>query len=87
MDKNGLAWPKKPINVISALPDEIPDLCVAELKANNQGAVHNLLTTQPVNRIGQLIDIKRFSTTQRLYRTTACVLKFAWLLGKKVTSA
>ena len=89
MWKNGPGWLKKLINVVPALalPDEIPDLSVAELKSNNQGVVHNLLTTQPVNRIGQLIDIERFSTTQRLYQTTACVLKFVWFLRKKVTSA
>ena len=37
MWKNGSAWLNKPINVIPALPDEIPDICVvAELKANNK---------------------------------------------------
>ena len=65
MWRNGPEWLKTSIN-ITPLPEEIPELCVAELKTTSQGAVHNLLTTQPPC-IGQLIDIQRFSSIQKLY--------------------
>ena len=84
MWKNGPEWLKTAINV-TPLPEEIPELCVAELKITSQGAVHNLLATQPPS-IGELINIQRFSSVHRLYRTTAYVLKFLKLLRKKVRS-
>lgn len=65
MWKNGPEWLKISINVTS-LPEEIPELCVAELKTTGQRVVHNLLTTQPLS-IGQLIDIQRFSSVHKLY--------------------
>ena len=82
--KNGSEWLKTSINV-AQLPEEIPELCVTELKATSQGAVHNLLTTQPPS-IGQIIDIQRFSSIHKLYRVTAYVLKFIKLLRKQVKS-
>ena len=68
-----------------ALPEEIPKPCLIELKASDQAAVHNLLTTQP-ECIGSVIDIDRFSSSLKLYQTTAYVLKFVKLLKKTVWS-
>ena len=84
MWKNGPEWLKTSINV-TPLPEEIPELCVAELKTASQGVVHSLLTTQPP-RIGQLIDIQRFSSVHKLYRATAYVLRFVKLLRRRVKS-
>ena len=70
-------------DLMPPLPDEIPELCIAELKTK---VVHNLITTQAVT-IGRPINIERFSTSQKLYRTTAYVLKFVRLLRREVTSA
>ena len=81
--KNGPAWLKTSINAMPALPDEVPELCIAELKTK---VVHNLLTTQAVS-IGRPINIERFSTSHKLYRTTAYVLKFVRLLRREVASA
>lgn len=80
--KNGPVWLKTSINV-TPLPEEIPDLCVPELKITGKEEVHNLLTTQPPS-IGQLMDIERFSDLDKLYRSTAYVLKFVKLLRKTV---
>ena len=81
--RNGPEWLKTSINV-TPIPEDIPELCVPELKSTSQGVVHNLLTTQSPS-IGQLINIRRFSSIYK-YRTTACVLKFVKLLRKKVNS-
>ena len=64
----------------------MPDQCVTELKSMTQGITHNLFVIESPT-IGQIIDIERFSTKQRLFRTTAYVLKFTTLLQKKATSA
>ena len=82
--KNGPEWLKISINV-APLQEEIPELCVAELKTTSQGVVHNFLTTQSPS-IGQFINIRRFSSIHKLYRTTVRVLKFVKLLRKKVNS-
>ena len=84
MWRNGPEWLKTSINV-TPLSEEIPELYVAELKTTSQGVVHNLLATQPPS-IGELINIQRFSSVHRLYRTTAYVLKFLKLLRKRVKS-
>ena len=85
MWQNGPAWLKTSIDS-TPLPEEMPDLCVTELKTTTKEMVHNLLTTQPP-AISQLIDIERFSTNHKLFRTTAYVLKFMKLLKKRVTTA
>ena len=64
----------------------MPDQCITELKFMTQGIAHNQLVIEPPT-IGQIIDIERFSTKQRLFRTTAYVLKFTSLLQKTATSA
>ena len=65
---------------------DMSDQCVTELKSMAQEIAHNLLVIEPPT-IGQIIDIERFSTKQRLFRPTAYVLKFTRLLQKKATSA
>jgi hypothetical protein len=79
--RSGPEWLKGTIDRQS-LPEEAPQPCVAEMKA---GAVHNLLTTPP-RSISHLIDCECFSTTHRLYRVTAYVLKFLRILRKEVQS-
>ena len=82
--KDGPTWLKMPI-IVSPPPENIPDQCIAELKSTTQQELaHNLLVIEQ-STIGQIIDIGRFSTKQRLFRTTAYVLKFTRLLRKKVT--
>ena len=54
----------------AALPDEIPEQCVPELRVTSPDTAHNLLTIQ-VSTISQFISVERFSTIQKLYRATA----------------
>ena len=65
-------------------PEEIPSLCLAEMKATSPSMTHNLLITQSTN-LGELIDIERFRSSRKLFRTTAYVLKFLKLLRKETT--
>ena len=85
MWKDGPAFLKMS-TIVSPLPEGMPDQCVTELKSMTQGIAHNLLVIEPPT-IGEIIDIEHFSTKQRLFRTTAYVLKFTRLLQKKATSA
>ena len=84
MFKNGPAWLKTPI-IVSPLPEDTPDQCITELKSMRQGKAHNMLVID-LPTICKNIDIERFSTKQKLFRTTAYVLKFTRLLQKKATS-
>ena len=82
--KNGPHWLRTE-GEETALPEEIPEMCIPELRVAAPDAVHNLLTTQ-ASTISQLINTERFSTLQKLYRTTAYALKFTRLLRKEATS-
>ena len=69
-----------------ALPGEIPEMCVPELMATNQGTFDILVTTLGL-MIRQLIQIERFSTLQRFYQTIAYTHKFTRLLTNEAASA
>ena len=84
MWKDGPPWLNTPI-IVSPLPEDMPDQCLTELMSTPQETGHSLLVTEP-STIGQIIDVERFSTKQRLFRTTAYVLKFPRLLRKKAVS-
>ena len=79
--KCGPDWLKalEPLCRTSSL-EEIPELCLAELKASSKVRVHSLLTPHLPHRIGSIIDVKRFSSIHKLLRVTAYVLKFVSIL-------
>ena len=81
---DGPAWLKTQI-IFSPLPEDMSDQCISELKSMTQWIAHNLLVIESPT-IGEITDIERFSTKQRLFRTTAYVLKFTRLLRKKAAS-
>ena len=57
--------------------DDLPDECVAEMKA------HTMVISPPhVGVVSSVIDIDRFETLNKLYRVTACVLKFIKLIQR-----
>ena len=60
--------------------EEIPEPCLAELKASYKVGVHSLLTPQLPHHIGNIIDVKQFSFIHKLLRVTAYVLKFVSIL-------
>ena len=60
--------------------EQIPELCLAELKASSKVRVHSLLTPHLPHRIGNIIDVKRFSSIHKLLRVTAYFLKFVSIL-------
>ena len=81
---NGPAWLKTAIEP-EPTPEEVPSLCLTEAKVTSQKTAHNLLTTQ-LNNLGELVDIEQYSSSQKLLRTTAYVLKFLRLLKRETTS-
>lgn len=85
MWKEGPVWLNACIQE-SVLPDEMPDDCVKELKASVQRSEHILLAPTQTANLSNLINCKRYSTPQRLYRITACILKFIRLLKKVAQS-
>ena len=64
--------------------DEIPDDCIKELKTSDLQTEHNLLVPAQTGNLNDLIDCKRYSSTHKLFKVTAYVLKFTRLL-KKIT--
>ena len=62
------------------LPDDIPEPCVVEMKA------HTLIVPSQVGTVSDVIEIERFRTVHKLYRTTAYVLKFIKLMQRKSSS-
>ena len=83
MWKDGPPWLKTLIDVTMP-PDEIPEMCVPEIKTTSQRVEHSLVVTQSSD-VSQLIDIKRFGSIHKLYRTTANVLKFIKVLRREAT--
>ena len=84
MWKNGPAWLKTSIEP-EPTPEEVPSPCLTEMKVTTPKTTHNLLTTQLTN-LGEFIDIERFRSGHKLFRTTAYVLKFLKLLKGETTS-
>ena len=84
----GPDWLKTPEPLCMAPSlEEIPEPCLAELKASSKVGVHSLLTPQLPHRIGNIIDVKRFSSIHKLLRVTAYVLKFVSILkGRSETT-
>ena len=70
----------------SSLPDEIPEPCIEEMTACGRRGVHSLLTHTGILYMSCVIDCKRYSTAQRLYRITAYILKFISMLRKRAQS-
>ena len=64
--RNEPEWLKAQTNPVP-LPVEIPEPCVAELKASSRVAVHSLLISRPPG-ISHIIDCERFNTIHKLYR-------------------
>ena len=85
--RNGPEWLKTKLEGCPSRSDtDIPGECLVELKASNQSnKLHSLLTCE-ISGNGCMIDSERFSTTHKLYRVTAYILKFVQLLKKQVTS-
>ena len=84
--REGPAWLKAPVHEASSLPDEIPDDCINELKTSDVRNQHNLLVPTQTGNLNDLINCKRYSSTHKLFKVTAYVLKFTHLL-KKVTQS
>ena len=74
--KCGSDWLKTPEPLCMTPSLEIPEPCLGELKASSKVGVHSLLTPQLPYRIGNIIDIKRFSSIHKLLHVTAYILKF-----------
>eukprot|EP00731_Ephydatia_muelleri_P024185 Em0016g456a len=70
----------------SLLDTDIPDECKVELKTANKDTLLHVLLTQQTGWIGHIVDSERYSTTCRLYRVTATILKFIQLLKRQVLS-
>ena len=70
----------------SLLDTDIPDECKVELKTANKDTLLHVLWTQQTGWIGHIVDSERYSTTCRLYRVTATILKFIQLLKRQVSS-
>ena len=68
----GPEWLQTPVSEPS-LPDEIPELCVKEIRQMN---MHTLLASTQTPNLNCVIDCKRYSTLHRLYRVTAHVHAF-----------
>ena len=84
----GPDWLKTPEPLCMAPSlEEIPEPCLTELKASSKVGVHSLLTPQLPHHIGNIIDVKRFSSIHKLLRVTAYVLKFVSILkGRSETT-
>ena len=63
--------------------EEVPEPCLVELKISPEVGTHSLLNPETPCRIGNVIDIARFSSVHKLFRVTAYVLKFVEILKKK----
>lgn len=70
----------------TGIPERLPESCLAELKNASPKMVHNLLTTQSCSNLGDIINIERFGTLHKLYRTTAYVLKFLKIVKREQIS-
>ena len=64
--------------------EEIPEPCLTELKASSKVGVHSLLTSQLPHRIGNIIDVKQFSSIHMLLRVTAYILKFVSIFEREI---
>ena len=84
--KNGPEWLGSDSEPSAWTPDDLPDKCMAELKANSKTVSPHALLTQQAIGVGTAIDIRRFSNVHKLYRVTALVLKFIRLLKKQAVS-
>ena len=71
----------------SLLGTDIPNECKMELKTIKKDTHLHVLLAQQTGLVGHVVDSERYSTTRRLYRVTATVLKFIHLLKRQVTSA
>ena len=76
MWKRGPTWLQTASMSSTAIPESLPESCLAELKNVNPKKVQNLLKTQTCFNLGDIISIEQFSTLHKLYKTTAYVLKF-----------
>lgn len=86
--RHGPDWLHASIEHCPSIPAPGADMseqCLMELKVGKREVAHSLLTSQ-ASGIGSLIDIQRHSTTPKLYRVTAYVLKFTQLLRRQTTS-
>ena len=82
--KYGPEWlrtPKLPCETPSL--EEIPEPCLAELKAPSKVGVHSLLTSQLPCHISNIVNIAQYSSVHKLLRVTAYVLKFVMILKKR----
>ena len=60
--------------------EEIPEPCLAELKASSKVGIHSLMTPHLPHHIGNIIDVEQFSSIHKLLRVTAYILKFVSIL-------
>lgn len=65
---------------------EVPEGCIAEMKAADQRLIHGVLTTNPPTGLHQIMKCEDFSSLHKLLRVTAYVLKFVRLLKRRATS-
>ena len=84
--RNGPEWLGPDFEFCPQMSDDgMPEQCTVELKTGNRSELpHTLLTHQTLG-IGHVVDCERFSTTHKLYRVTAYVLKFIQLLKKVIS--
>ena len=84
--RNGPEWLGPDFECCPQMSDDgMPEQCTVELKTGNRSELpHTLLTHQTLG-IGHVVDCERFSTTHKLYRVTAYVLKFIQLLKKVIS--
>ena len=87
MWQDGPEWLRTGIERNQSLLDtDISDEYKVELKTANKDTPLHVLLTQQTGWIGHIVDSERYSTTHRLYRVTATILKFIQLLKRQVTS-
>ena len=67
-------------------PEGIPDHCMVELKTRDKPIPSHVLLTQVTTDLECVIECDRFSSSTKLYRVTALVLKFIQMLQRKVDS-
>jgi len=78
--KHGPSWLHDDLDT-PLLPPEIPEACAKELRSSD--VVCLMGSTSNVVQLSSTIDCPRYSSVHKLYRITACVLKFVSLLKNR----
>ena len=85
--RNGPKWLSEGAGDREQPADEMPEECIAEMKAADRKLIHSLLANDSTTGLQQIMKCEDYSSLSKLLRVTAIVLKFVRLLMSKVKSA